>query len=71
MQASRFEKARANSKPLLGFIAKPEVAEWLEIEVRGKETKRTYTSSLFRYWNGCLGKKYSSLNAWIDAVNDN
>jgi hypothetical protein len=39
-------------------MATPEVSEWLEVEVRRKETKRTYASSLFRYWNEFLSKTY-------------
>jgi len=42
MPTDGFSKAKANSKPLQEFMATPEVSEWLEIEVRGKETKRTY-----------------------------
>src|SRR2546426_1022232 len=68
MPTDGFSKAKANSKPLQDFMATPDVSEWLEIEVRGKETKRTYSSSLFRYWNEFLGKTYPSLRAWIDAV---
>ena len=68
MPTDGFSKAKANSKPLQEFMATPEVSEWLEIEVRGKETKRTYSSSLFRYWNEFLSKTYPTLKAWIDAV---
>ncbi len=68
MPVDRFVKAKANSKPLAQFMATPEVSEWLEIEVRGKETKRSYASSLFRYWNGFLNKIYPTLKAWIEAV---
>ena len=68
MPTDGFSKAKANSKPLQEFMATPEVSEWLEIEVRGKETKRTYSSSLFRYWNEFLSKTCSALGAWIDAV---
>lgn len=68
MPTDGFEKAKANSKPLAQFMATPEVSQWLEVEVRGKETRRTYSSSLFRYWNRFLNEKYSSLNSWIEAV---
>ncbi len=68
MPTDGFSKAKANSKPLQEFMATPEVSEWLEIEVRGKETERTYFSSLFRYWNEFLSKTYLTLRAWIDAV---
>ena len=68
MPTDGFSKAKANSKPLREFMATPEVSEWLEIEVRGKETKRTYSSSLFRYWNEFLSKSYPILKSWIDAV---
>jgi len=68
MPTDGFSKAKANSKPFQEFMATPEVSEWLEIEVRGKETKRTYSSSLFRYWNQFLSKTYPTLRAWIDAV---
>jgi site-specific recombinase XerD len=68
MPTDGFSKAKANSKPLQEFMATPEVSEWLEIEVRGKETKRTYASALFRYWTGFLSKTYPTLKAWIEAV---
>lgn len=68
MPSDRFSKAKANSKPLQEFMATPEVSEWLEIDVRGKETKRTYASALFRYWTGFLSKAYPTLKAWVEAV---
>ncbi len=50
MPADGFSKAKANSNPLQEFMATPEASEWLEIEVRGKETKRTYSSSLHSFF---------------------
>ena len=43
MPTDWFSKAKANSKPLQELMATPEIFEWLEIEVEGKETKRTYS----------------------------
>ncbi len=60
MPADGFSKAKANSKPLQEFMATLEASEWLEIEVRGRETKRTDSSSLFRYWNEFLSNTSAS-----------
>jgi hypothetical protein len=48
MPTDGFFQGKANSKSLQEFMATAEVSELLEIEVRGKETKRTYSFPLFR-----------------------